>query len=434
MKSISVGILIFCCGLFSINCGKHPTKAADKQSAGLNIWAHVVKSNSGLAKTAATTWDSLIIRISSSSDAADIDTLLRAFTFNEADPFVNCTLDDVPAGKGRFVEAWTKNEKGLIIHTATGKKVDLASGEIKTLDFTLLPKRGSIYVDIANVPTIANNDTIAFVLASFTFGGQTLSDSMRRAKNAFLTIDNVPDSASGTLSITGIGKSSDTLYRCTLPLIFYASRDTSFSAKAVKVSTGFSINITASQPAATIISASMDPRNTIDVERGPCIITEIMYAANDSEYIEIYNPLSKDTTFDTLILDIDGLFRYFSSISIKSKGFFVFGRKNLPWVDAIHPVSSALDLLTGGGNTIVLRAKDSSAMDRVSFQGGTNDQEWPNFSSVKKSIVLDSLVSDPTYNNFGKNWVAAQSLINSVDPSYASPASSQYGTPGYKGR
>jgi hypothetical protein len=434
MKRVSLGILIFCCGLISINCGKHPTQSTNKQCAALNIWAHVVKSHSGLAKTAATTWDSLIIRVSSASGAPDLDTLLRAFKFDESDPFVSCTLDDVPAGKNRYVEAWTKNETGFVIHKAIGEKIDLASGEIKTLDFTLIPKRGSIYVDIANVPVIANNDTIALVFASFAFGGQTLSDSARRAKNAFLTIDNVPDSTSGTLSIAGIGKSRDTLYRCTLPLIFYASRDTAFSAKAVRVSTGISMNITATQPAITIISASMDARNTMEVEKGPCIITEIMYAANDSEYIEIYNTLNKDTIFDTLIVDIDGVFRYFPSILIKSKGFFVFGRKNLPWVDATHSVSSALDLLTGGGNTIVLRAKDSTAMDRVSFEGGTNDQEWPNFSSVKKSIVLDSLMSDPMYNNFGKNWAAAQSTINAVDPAYTSPATSQCGTPGYQGR
>jgi len=287
MKNFFLGILIFCCSLFSINCGKHPTQSARTQSAGLNIWAHVVKSNSSLAKTAATTWDSLVIKISSASGAAFMDTIVRAFKFDESDPFVSCTLDDVPAGKSRFVEAWTKNENGFVIHKAIGEKIDLASGEIKTLDLTLLPKRGSIYVDIANVPATANNDTITLVFASFSFGGQTLSDSLKRAKNAFLTIDNVPDSASGTLSIVGIGKSKDTLYCCALPLTFYASRDTSFSAKAVKVSTGFSINIIASQPAATIISASMDAKNTIDVEKGPCIITEIMYAANDSEYIEI---------------------------------------------------------------------------------------------------------------------------------------------------
>jgi hypothetical protein len=177
----------------------------------------------------------------------------------------------------------------------------------------------------------------------------------------------------------------------------------------------------------------MDSLKVFDREKGPLIITEIMYGANDSEYVEVYNTLSRDTVFDTLILDIDGSLRYFASVSCKAKGFFVFGRKSLPWVDATHSVSSALDLPSGGNATIMLRAKDLSIMDLVSFQGGTNKQEWPGISG-KKSIVLDSLVSDPTYNNFGKNWLPAQTAINQVDPRYSSPATSQCGTPGYGGK
>jgi hypothetical protein len=433
MKRPAFYALIVCCGLFLIACGKHPIAPSEKANAGLNIWAHVGKPPA-LAKTTATMWDSLVVRISSTSSASAMDTILRTFKFGVSDAFINCTLGAVPAGKGRLVEVWTKNNKNLVIHGAPGKKVDLASGEIKAMDFALLPKCGSIYVNIANVPVAVGSDTMNLVYAVFAFGSRAFSDSVARAKNVFLTIDDVPDSASGTLSIVGVGKSDDTLYRYSQPLTFYATRDTAFSAKLIGVSTGISMQISASPPAGTIVSASMDPQKAIDREKGPCVITEIMYAANDSEYVEIYNTLSHDTTFDTLILDIDGAYRYFASVQCKAKGFFVFGRKNLPWVDATHTVSSALDLLTGGGNTVVLRAKDSCAMDMVSFEGGTNNQEWPNFSSVKKSIVLDSLVSDPTYNNFGKNWLCAQTPINQVDASYSSPITAQCGTPGYGGR
>ncbi len=432
-RFFSVPVLVWLC-LPLFNCGKHPVKPATSGTADLSVWAHVVKNAGGMAKTAATTWDSLAVRISWTTNPSGPDTMLRTFSFDNEDAFVNCTLDDVPAGKDRAVEVWTKNGNGLVIHSAAAKKIDLASGEIKTVDFSLHPKRGSIYVDVANVPVSVGIDTVTIVHAAFAFGGQALSDSVRRAKNVFLTIDNVPDSASGTLFIAGIGKNGDTLYRCTIPLTFYALRDTAFSAKAVRVSTGISMTIAANEPAATIVSASMDQRNTPDAERGPCILTEIMYAANDSEYVEIHNTLDKDSTFDTLILDIDGIYRFFPSVSIRSKGFYVFGRKTLPWVNATHQVSSAMDLLTGGGNTIVLRAKDSSAMDRVSFLGGINEQEWPNFSTAKKSIVLDSLVSDPSYNNFGKHWLVAQTLINQVGTAYGSPATAQCGTPGYGGR
>ncbi len=417
------------------HCGKNPVKVSRQETGELRLWAHIVKQSSGLAKSLATTWDSLVIRISPTASSPDMDAMIRTVKFTAADPFVNYTMSDVPAGKGRLVELWTKNSKDLVIHTSPGKKVDLVPGEIRTLDFTLFPKRGSIYITIADIPLSAGNDTIALMHASFVFQSQTLCDSVKRSKNAFLTIDNVPDSSSGTLSVFGIGKSGDTLYRSSMPFTFFAMRDTTVSIQAAKVSTGASMSmaLTALSPAATVISVSLDSMKSNTAEKGPCVITEIMYSANDSEYIEIYNPLASDTSFDTLILEIDGIFRYFSNISIQSKGFFVFGRKILPWVDATHTTNAALDLSSSGGNVITLRAKDSTVMDRVAFEGGANKQEWPNLSPAKKSIVLDSIVSDPAYNNFGKNWVAAQTPINSIEPGYALPITVQYGTPGHGG-
>jgi hypothetical protein len=72
-------------------------------------------------------------------------------------------------------------------------------------------------------------------------------------------------------------------------------------------------------------------------------------------------------------------------------------------------------------------------MDWVAFLGGSNDQQWPNVTSGKKSIVLDSLASDPTYNNYGKHWVTAKTAINLANSKYASPQTAQCGTPGFKG-
>lgn len=65
-------------------------------------------------------------------------------------------------------------------------------------------------------------------------------------------------------------------------------------------------------------------------------------------------------------------------------------------------------------------------MDWVAFAGGSNDQEWPNLGTAKKSIVLDSLSADPAYNNYGRNWSAAQTLISQLFPG---TSTGQYGTP-----
>jgi hypothetical protein len=155
-----------------------------------------------------------------------------------------------------------------------------------------------------------------------------------------------------------------------------------------------------------------------------------MYAANDSEYIEIYNPLN--TAFnDSLIVEIDGTCRSFGIVGIAPKSFFVIGRQNLPWADTYHSVSSALDL-SSTGNWLSLRSKASgdTVLDWVAFTGGSNAQEWPNFGSAKKSIVLDSLIPDPAYNNYGRNWAAAQTQIKQL---FTSVSTEQYGTPKNKG-
>jgi hypothetical protein len=425
----SVAISLF---LLFGNCGKNPAGPTKQGCGQLQLWAHVVPLQKGLskcAKTAATTWDSLVVRVTGS----DMDTLLQSFKFDIIDPYVNYMLTNIPAGKSRVVDVWTKNKKNLIIHAAATNKLDIAAGEIRTVDFSLLPQRGSIFIDISNIPVTVNGDSMAMVYAVFSFNAQALSDSAKRNKNLFLSIDNVPDSARGTLCIAGLGAAYDTLYRCCSALTFYALKDTTFSVQAAKVSTGFSLSIYAGIPGVTMVTATMDTNKKIRQEAGPLIISEIMYTANDSEYIEIYNPFDTDSAFDTLFLDIDGTYRSFTNVVIPAHGFYVFGRKNLPWVNAVHPTASALDLLSGGGNDIALCAKDSSVMDWVAFLGGSNDQQWPNVTSGKKSIVLDSLASDPTYNNYGKHWVTAKTAINLANSKYASPQTAQCGTPGFKG-
>jgi hypothetical protein len=431
MKKNVLSVILVCSCFLFYNCGKSPTETTKQGTGEIQLWAQIVQSaqHSNSAKPHATTWDSLMVRISST----DMDTVLRSIAFSSLDAYVNSTLAGIPAGKNRLVEVWTKNKAGLIIHAGASRKTDISSGEIVTLDFSLYSKRGSLYINFSNIPVAVNSDTVNMVYASFISNAQTFTDSAARSKNLFLTIDNVPDSSSGTLYISGTGKSLDTLYRCSFLLTFYANRDTSFSVYAIEVTTGISISVTASLPSATVISVAIDSTKLVGKENGPLIISEIMYSANDSEYVEIYNTLNKDTTFDTLILDIDGTYRFFANVSITANGFYVFGRKSLPWVDAVHATASALDLLTGGGNNLKLRAKDSTIMDWLSYMGGSNDQEWPNVSSAKKSIILDSLTKDPTYNNYGKHWVAAQTLINGADATYATPVTLQYGTPGLKG-
>jgi hypothetical protein len=407
--------------LFS-SCANNPTGLNPTKTGRVEIWASLQKpaAQNVLAKTEAsqaTTWDSLVVRVS----ACDMDTMLMSFKFNPLDPYISASVENLPAGKNRCIEVFTKTKTNVIIHVSNCQNINISSSEKKVLDFRLVPVKGSIYIDLSNIPTGVKRICAAF-------GG--ISSCEDRSTKLFISIDNVPDKSSDSLIIEGTDTAGTVVYRSSLWLVFSVTRDTSVSSSFYRVTTGASLNVTTLIPASTVVSGNMGSAKTIAFETGRLIISEIMYAANDSEYIEIFNPL--DATFnDSLIVEIDGTCRSFGIVAIAPKSFFVIGRQNLPWADTYHSVSSALDL-SSSGNWLSLRTKalGDTVLDWVAFTGGSNAQEWPNLGSVKKSIALDSLIPDPTYNNFGRNWAATQTQIKQLFPSIATE---QYGTPRRKG-
>ena len=416
MKGLAVGAV-----LAAASCVNNPSTLA-KGNGSLEILASVTKpqDQNVLAKSAqdmATTWDSLVVIIS----AADMDSIISVTRFSPLDPYGTVTLDDVPSGKQRAVEVYTKTKSNLVIHVGAVQMVDISSAEKKVLDFKLVPQCGSIYVDLTNIPTNVHQ-------VCAWFGG--LSSCDNRATKLYLSIDDVPDKTSDSLIIVGTDTSGSVIYRSTLWLAFSVLRDTTIATQFCRVSTSMSLTVSAQAPASTVVSGNVGNTKTVAFETGRLIISEIMYNANDSEYVEIYNP-SGSTYSDSLILEIDGTCRSIGIVTILPKGFFVVGRRSLPWADAYPSLSSALDL-SSSGNWISLRSRagGDTVMDWVAFCGGSNDQEWPNLGTAKKSIILDSLVADPHYNNYGRNWTIAQTLISQ---SFSAVSTGQYGTPGDSG-
>jgi|WetSurMetagenome_2_1015567.scaffolds.fasta_scaffold00334_27 hypothetical protein len=416
-KQFAVVIAMGAISIFS-SCANNPSGLPSQKTGSAEVWASLVKpqTQNVLAKTQksqATTWDSLIVRIT----ASDMDTLLVSTKFSPSDPYISTTVENIPAGKKRLFEVFTKTKDGTVIHTSVVQTLDVSQAEKKTLDFKLVPVRGSIYVDISNIPT-----NVKRICATFA---QLVSCEDRTTK-LFLSIDNVPDSTNDSLVLEGTDSAGAIVYRSAIWLKFSVLRDTSVTSSFYRVTTGVTVSATVQTPAVTVVSANVGSQRTIGLESGRLIISEIMYNANDSEYIEIYNPLSV-TYNDSLIIEIDGNCRTFGMVSIQPKNFFVVGRKSLPWADTYNSVSSALDL-SSAGNWLSLRSKAAgdTVIDWVAFTGGSNSQEWPNVGSAKKSIVLDSLLCDPQYNNYGRNWKAAQTLLNQLFPSIST---SQYGSP-----
>lgn len=422
LNGIAVGAAFFAASLVTVSCVKNPTTLNKGGVGSLEVLASVTKpqDQSVLGKTTkalATTWDSLVVRIT----ANDMDTLLSVAKFGPQDPYISVTLNNVPAGKQRLVEVFTKTKSNLIINVSAHQTVDISSAEKKELSFTLVPQYGSIYVDLTNIPT-----NIKQVCASF--GGLSACDN--RATKLFLSIDYVPDKTSDSLIIQGTDSSGALVYHSSLWLSYSVLRDTTIATRFCRVSTNVSLSVTSQVPAATVVSGNIGSTKTVAGETGRLIISEIMYNANDSEYVEIYNP-SDSAYADSLILEIDGTCRPIGVVTIQEKGFFVVGRKSLSWADASPSSSSALDL-SSGGNWISLRARagGDTVLDWVAFCGGSNSQEWPNLGSAKKSIILDSCFADPLYNNYGRNWATAQTFISQ---SYPSVSTAQSGTPKIKG-
>jgi hypothetical protein len=151
--------------LITASCVNNPSTLTNGCPGSLEIWASVTKpqDQNVLAKTAkdlATTWDSLVVRIS----AGDMDTLLSVTRFSPQDAYLTVVLDNVPAGRQRIVEVFTKTKSNLVIHVSASQTVDISAAEKKVLDFKLVPQYGSIYVDLTSIPT-----NVKLVCA--TFGG-----------------------------------------------------------------------------------------------------------------------------------------------------------------------------------------------------------------------------------------------------------------------
>lgn len=397
------------------SCGTIPSDADNSGNGSVNILVWVNKPAVDIPKTRETTWSKLVTRVS----APDLAAMLDTFDMVTGQSFYSFTINDVSAGDNRLVEAWTIDDEDDVIHGVGSKTVSVEPAKVTQAVLELHPIKGSIYIVLTDIPTSIDSVVFAFVTDDITWEVKS-----KRASKLNMSLDKIPFDTTGTLSIDGYTIAGDTLASWMLENFTFTKTNTSINASFISVGK-IQLQVTIYIPGVTIIYGIMDTTSEIGDEQGGLLITEVMYSANDSEYVEIYNPT--DIAYnDTIILQKDnGTFRFFN-VSIAPKGFYVIGRRNLPWANNFHSTVSALDLASTG-NWITLRAKDSSLIDLAAFQGGSNDQEWPNFStSVRASIVLDSLPTDPEYNNFGRNWNQAQS---SIDIS----VTQQKGTPGAPG-
>ena len=377
---------------------------------------HSLVITNGLGKSLAklaTTCDSLIVEVS----GTDIGTLRYSKLFDLSQPVHNDTLSRVPSGTNRQVNVYTVDKAGSMIQMDSigHHSIRIDPNSTALLTVVLIPAMGSIYLQLENIPTSVDS-----IFASFTADDKTVwGVKAKRSSKLYLSIDKIPNNTHGTLYVAAVDSLKDTLYSASKEFTFNAVSMQNISLNFTATPGQIILSMTVVLPGVTSASGNIAAPESSVVESGDLLITEIMYAANDSEYIEVYNPKGTDQVFDSLYFDIDGTYRLFTNITVHAGQAFVFGRRLLPWCDVVHSVASALDL-SSTGNWITLRSKIGAIIDRVIFAGGSNALEWPNVSG-KQAIVLDSSINDPQANNFGRNWHAATTLIAGT--------ASQYGTP-----
>jgi len=391
MTGVVVGLL---CGS---SCDTGESTALS--SGALAVRARVVQPVSKAQQSAATTWDTLVIRVVTTGG----DTILNSIPVGPYDAVVSDTLSAVPAENGLRVDAITVGRDGDTVHQSGVQTVDLAPGETRQVSLWLNPVCGSVYIELVDVPT-----SVAMVEACFAFAGGSICGQQARATRVFLALDYVPDGASGDLTIVGTDAVGDTLYRAVLALTFYSDRLATLTASFTESPGGLSLSADIVEPAVTVVAGSMGATQVAASETGPLIITEIMYAANNAEYVELHNPTASAVLYDSLVLERDGVRRYLLNVAVPAGGFFVVARNDSPWADT---ALSLLDLSSTTGNWLAVRSTSLTVMDWVAFPGGSNEVGWPNPGSTA-SVVLDSLTTDPQYNNYGMHWLAAQSAIS----------------------
>lgn len=401
--------------VFLVFCGTDPISSPPSSTGQLEIRTRINPASMAKTTTASQTFfDSLIIEIS----APDMTPIRTAKKIDPSNPSFTDTLYDVPAGINRSVIITAVNDESVThIDSISNRSVDINPNETSRIIATLIPAAGSIYIQLGAVPSIADS-----IHACFVSSGDTLIQTKVDRKNpkVFLSLDNIPHNQNGSLFVAITNSQGNTLYTARQAITFDARSSNSVFLDFIAEGGDIECIINIRPSGVTLASYSFEPDQYAQTETGDLIITEIMYAANDSEYIELYNPTDQINAYDTLIIDIDGTRREFFNVEINPDSFLVIGRKSLPYADFFHETLSALDL-SSNGNWITIRTNNGAILDQVIFTGASNSVEWPTFSG-RKSVELDRSRFDQISNNLGRNWNVATELIEGLV---------QFGTPGY---
>jgi hypothetical protein len=412
LKCVITGIVV----VFFLGCGRDMSSNPEQKKLGV-LAVNILFENGKLKKllqTTQTSFDSLVVEISGS----DFQMIRKSIMLSSVSPVHNDTIMNIPEGESRVVRVFTKDKINQVIHqdSLLTQTVRITADNVTAVFVKLKPGSGSFYLQIADVP-----DTVDSVVAVFSTGARTWISSVKRSTKVLMSLDNIPNNTAGTLCVYGISAQKDTLYRASAQLTYLLLNTATVHLSFHPQPGTLGLNITITPAPSTIVTANMGAFTNDTVESGEIIISEIMYASNDSEYIELYNPSTIAASYDTLYVDIDGEMRVLTNVIITPNGYFTIGRRLLPWVNTAMSTVSFLDL-TQNGNWITIRNRTKQMIDRVVYTGVSNTQEWPQVSG-KRSLRLQPDRCSARMNNYGKYWSVSQELIPGSGSQYGSPGS-----------
>lgn len=399
--------------LFICSCGELPTQTAGEGDAALSlrVWLESGRSLAKSRAVARTVWDSVVVLVT----AQDMSPVRFVAPLDPGTSFIDEEISGIPAGKNRVVEVFTVNENGDRIHSDTHTIREIVPGQVVPVSMALRPIRGSIYLNLADIPGPVDS-----VICTFACRIDTFRVASSRSTMLNLCIDNVPDSSEGILIIEGLDSAGKTIYSDTLQLTFSTTSGAVMHAEFKKSAAGLRLQLSLDRPHSTVISGSMNSNSGIENESGELYITEIMYySCGDSDYVEIHNPSSDTVTFDTLLFEQHGtrgaIIKPLYNVRIVPEGKFVVGDSDAPpaWTDT----SIVLDLTTTG-RWIVLRKTSGEVIDWVAY--ADKDQEWPDPERFH-AIHFVPKNNGAFENNFGRNWRTSQDPIGET---------SHFGSPG----
>ncbi|MBN1981761.1 MAG: hypothetical protein JW795_09530, partial [Chitinivibrionales bacterium] len=283
--------------LFFVSCG---SDFQSSQSGTLSVSVYIVKNRSEIGSDTDGRRDITLSTLQFKIYSAKGDTLADSIVLKANQQSCSATFS-VAAGAAYMVECWTFGSKNLPVHHGMQKTAVISAGESVPLFILCDPVCGSLYIPITNIPKEVDS-----LCATFNSGKDTVHCSIKcNATSEMMTLDYIPDKATGMLTIQAFDVSKTVIFRASKELTFDAKKNTTISIQFDPKSGKLSLSIAITEHGITIVFVNMNQKDTIGKETGPLIISEIQYfAEGDSDYVELYNPTPSAQFFDTLVIEV----------------------------------------------------------------------------------------------------------------------------------